>query len=195
MCVIVYFFFFFLFQTQSFLFWCVRYRLTSSGSICVGQVIALDHASIKLEANKERNPKIMYTDSERAEKCSRQAQDSLFLTFFHALSCYAIFHITCHTRWTQPQPLGGHQFCGERMLANVDMFDCENEQWVGNKCGQFDCKNEQWVGNKCGQFDCGNEQWVGDKCFACILIFLRCVYQLYLRTNIYIYPSVIQLTQ
>ena len=123
------------------------------------------------------------------------------------------------------------------MLANVDMFDCENEQWVGNKCGQFDCKNEQWVGNKCGQFDCGNEQWVGnkcerfdcgnekwvgnkcgrfdcgnekwvgnkcgqfdcgneqwvgDKCFACILIFLRCVYQLYLRTNIYIsisYPT------
>ena len=88
------------------------------------------------------------------------------------------------------------------MLANVDMFDCENEQWVGNKCGQFDCKNEQWVGNKCGQFDCGkeqwvgnkcgrfdcgNEQWVGNKCFACILIFLRCVYQLYLRTNIYIY--------
>ena len=134
----------------------------------------------------------MYTDSERAETFIRQAQDSLFLTFFHALSCYAIFHITCHTRWTQPQPLGGHQFCGERMLANVDMFDCENEQWVGNKCGQFDCKNEQWVGNKCGQFDCGNEQWVGDKCFACILIFLRCVYQLYLRTNIYIsisYPT------
>ena len=108
------------FQNQSFLFWSVRYRITLSGSVCVGQVIALDHASIELESNKERNPTIMYTDSERAEKCSRQAQDSLFLTFFHALSCYAIFHITCHIRWTQPQPLGGHQFCGEQMLANVD---------------------------------------------------------------------------
>ena len=116
-----------------FLFWCVRYRLTLSGSICVVQVIALDHGSIELEANKERNPTIMCTYSEIVEKCSRQAQDSLFLTFFHALSCYAIVHITCHIRWTQPQPLGGHQFCGERMLANVDSLIVKmNTGWVTN---------------------------------------------------------------
>ena len=70
--------------------------------------LALDHRSIELEAIKERNPTIMYTDRERAEKCRRQAQASLFLTFFHSLSCYAIFHIKCHIRWTQPQPLGEH---------------------------------------------------------------------------------------
>ena len=116
-----------------FLFWCVRYRLTLSGSICVVQVIALDHSSIELEANKERNPTIMYTYSEIVEKCSRQAQDSLFLTSFHALSYYAIFHITCHIRWTQPQPLGGHQFCWERMLANVDSLIVKmNTGWVTN---------------------------------------------------------------
>ena len=157
------FYLFFIFQNQSFLFWFVRYRLTLSGLICVGQVIALDHASIELESNKELNPTIMYTDSERAEKCSRHAQDSLFLNF---LPC---FELLCNISYYMSHNVDSTATIGWTLVL-----------WGTNAC-------------KCGQFDCENEQWVGNKCFACVLIFLRRVYQLYLRTNIYIYIYIHQL--
>ena len=106
------------------------------------------------------------------------------LTFLNFLPC---FELLCNISYYMSHKVDSTTTTGWTLVlwgtnaCKCGQFDCENEQWVGNKCGQFDCKNEQWVGNKCGQFDCKNEQWVGNKCFACIL------YRLYLHTNIYIY--------
>ena len=133
----------------------------------------------------------MYTDRERAEKCIQQAQDSLFLTFFHALSCYAIFHITCHIRWTQPQPLGGHQFCGERMLANVDSLIVKmSNGWVTNVDSLIVEMNNGWVTNVDSLIVEMNNGWVTNALLAFLFFFgafTSCTYvQIYISIS---YPT------